>query len=111
MNIREVLSEAAFGQHDWAEPELLLMADEALVEKAEGATFRLCQMEKAPEPVLRPTEVWEGGDGINQRPFQQDPVSGDVLYDAQNKRFHCWYRTHNRLLRDSTDPAMGDTGG
>ena len=37
INIREVLSEASFGQHDRAEPDLLLMADGALVEKAEGA--------------------------------------------------------------------------
>ena len=108
MNLREELSAAEFGQHDWADPELLLMVDESLVASAEEATFRLCPMDKAPEPVLKPTEVWEGGDGTHPRPVQQDPISGDVLYDARAKRFHGWYRTHNRMIRDSTDPAAGD---
>ena len=109
VNVREMLREASFEEHDWAEPDLFLMVDEDLVESAEGARFRLCPMEKAPEPVLRPTEVWEGGDGENARPFHQDPLDGSVLYDPQEGRFHCWYRTHNRLLRDASDPALGDT--
>ena len=108
MDIRGMLGEASFEQHDWAEPDLLLMADEDLVEQADGAELRLCQMEKAPSPVLTPTQIWEGGDGQKQQPLQQDPISGDVLYDGHSRRFHCWYRTHNRLLGDSTDPALGD---
>lgn len=58
----------------YADPTLYLLADEALIDSAERATFRLCPMEKAPEPVLLPTMPWEGGDRGEARPVQQDPV-------------------------------------
>ncbi|MDD3928055.1 MAG: hypothetical protein PHT33_15535 [bacterium] len=95
------MSDACFREQHWAEPDLYLMADEALVESAENAVFRICPMEKAPEPVLVPDMPWEGGDGSVQRPVQQDPLDGSVLYDPQLKRFHLWYRTHNRLASKS----------
>lgn len=82
----------------YADPTLYLLADEALIDSAERATFRLCPMEKAPEPVLLPTMPWEGGDRGEARPVQQDPVDGTVLYDPHEKKFHLWYRTHNNLL-------------
>ena len=82
----------------YADPTLFLMADEDLVESAENAAFRICPMDKAPEPVLAPTQPWEGGDGASPRPVQQDPVVGSVLYDPAEQRFHLWYTAHNNLL-------------
>ena len=82
----------------YADPSLFLMADEALVESAENATFRICAMEKSPDPVLLPTQPWEGGDGKDPRPVQHDPIDGTVLYDAHEGVFHLWYRTHNGRL-------------
>jgi hypothetical protein len=86
----------------YANPALYLMADERLVETAEGARFSVCPMRKHPEPVLRPTTRWEGGDGTKARPVQQDPVDGSILYEAEEKRFHLWYRTHNNLAFDGS---------
>lgn len=86
----------------YADPALFLMVDEQLVEAAEGARFSVCPMRKHPEPVLRPTAPWEGGDGTNARPVQQDPVDGSVLYSPEEKRFHLWYRTHNNLAFDGS---------
>jgi len=83
----------------YADPTLFVMADEALIESAENATFSVCPMVKAPEPVLRPTEPWEGGDGADARPVHSDPITGSVLYDPREQRFHLWYSTHTRTLR------------
>ncbi|MCM8770035.1 MAG: hypothetical protein NC911_10305, partial [Candidatus Omnitrophica bacterium] len=81
----------------WAENDLFLMADQKLVEKAEKATFSVCQMEKHPEPVLIPEQTWEGGNGKHSKPVHQDPVDGSVLFDPEQEKFHCWYRIHSRL--------------
>lgn len=88
-------------EYCFADPTLCLMADESLVSAVERAAFRLCSMRKAPEPVLRPTMPWEGGDGEAARPVHQDPLDGAVLYDPQEKKFHLWYRTHNILTYDA----------
>jgi|GEM_PF-732237 len=103
----ESLKDAVFCPQIWSEPDLFLMADERLIDEANGATFHICPVQKHETPVLEPTERWEGGDGKNVRPFQQDPVDGTILYDAYNHRFHAWYRSHNRLIRGSADPALG----
>ncbi|HOL67428.1 MAG TPA: hypothetical protein PKX93_08240 [bacterium] len=81
----------------WVEPDLFLMADQNLVEKAERAEFTVCQMEKHPEPVLLPEQPWEGGDGKHPGTVQQDPIDGSVLFDPAENQFHCWYRIHSRL--------------
>ena len=106
---RTVLAEATFGQTDYAEPDLYLLADPALVAATAGATFRLCPLEKDAEPVLTLTAPWEGGDGQRPRPVHQDPVTASILHDPRAGRFHCWYGTHNRLLADAADPALGGT--
>lgn len=94
-------------QPDWAEPDLLLMADDRLIDAHEGATFSICPMQKASQPVLEPTETWEGGDGKNIRPVHQDPLDGSVVYDKEQQRFMLWYHTHNRLVMPGNDPATG----
>ncbi len=88
MNIREF---------SWVEEDLFLMADTNLIEKSENAKFSVCQMDKHPEPVLVPEQLWEGGDGKNPSPVQQDPLDGSILYDLEQELFHCWYRIHSRL--------------
>jgi len=100
----EYLQDASFHHQNWAEPDLFLMVDEDLVESAENARLRFCPIEKQEQPVLLPTETWEGGDGKNPRPFSQDPIDGSVLLDARRQRFHLWYRSHNRLVHNSTEP-------
>jgi hypothetical protein len=97
-----------FTQPDWAEPDLYLMADEGLVDSAAGATFALCPLAKADEPVLRPTEPWEGGRDGQPQPVHQDPLDGSVLYEPDTGLYHLWYRTHNRLIKNCSDPALGD---
>lgn len=86
----------------YADPSLFLLADEGLVESAENVAFQICAMAKDPEPVLLPTELWEGGDGEKPRPVQQDPIDGTVLYDPSEQAFHLWYRTHNNLMPTSS---------
>lgn len=94
-------------EHDWAEPDLLLMVDEQLIDEADGATFELCALEKHDGPTLRATEPWEGGIDGEPQPIQNDPLDGTVLHDPYRGLFHLWYRTHNRLLRGCSDPARG----
>lgn len=93
-------------EHDWAEPDLLLMVDEQLIDHAEGATFELCQLEKHPEPLLLPTEPWEGGIDGEPQPVQRDALNGTVLHDPYSGLFHLWYRSHNCMLRGPCDVAM-----
>ena len=73
-------------QTDWSEPDLFLMADDTLIEEADNATFRLCPLEKEPQPIMLPTETWEGGDGKSTLPVHQDPIDGSVTYDAENQQ-------------------------
>ncbi len=94
-----------WNQPDWVEPDLFLMADDQFIETADGATWELCPIEKETQPVLLPTQPWEGGDGQNARAVHQDPLDGSVLYDAENKCYVMWYRTHNRLL-DATSASV-----
>ena len=94
----------------YANPALFVMADRDLVETADGAGFVVCPMCKHPEPVLYPTERWEGGDGVRPRPVQQDPVDGSILYDPGQKRFHLWYRTHNNLAFDGSRGSASQVG-
>jgi hypothetical protein len=85
-----------WNQPDWAEPDLFLMADEALIEQVDNATFKFCPLESEPQPVLLPTETWEGGDGQSTRPAHDGGLDGTVLYDAQNEHYVLWYHTCNR---------------
>jgi hypothetical protein len=95
-------------EHCWADPELFIMADEGLIEESENATFAICQLEKdSANPIMLPEQPWEGGDGNGPTGINQDPLDGTVLYDAQAKLFHCWYRTHNRLIRDVGGYSVG----
>jgi hypothetical protein len=45
-----------------AEPGLYIMADEELIESSKNATWRLCPIEKDPDPVIVPDKPWEGGE-------------------------------------------------
>lgn len=96
-----------FEQPSWVDPDLYLMADEALVETAERAAFRVCRLDKHPEPVLLPEQPWEGGDGERPRPVQQDPLDGSVLYAPEEETYYLWYRHHSRLLSNSFNHATG----
>lgn len=90
-----------FEETCFADRSHFIMADPLIVAQTEGVEFKLNQLEKREEPVLRPTARWEGGDGKQQRPVQNDPLDGTVLYDLDNRQFTLWYRTHNGLI----DPA------
>jgi len=96
-----------FEQSCWAEPDLYLMADESLIDTAERATFRICQLDKHPEPVLLPDQPWEGGDGEKPRPVQQDPLDGSVLYGPEEEAYTLWYRPHSRLMSSCHNHATG----
>lgn len=99
-----------FVTHCWAEPDLFLCVDEALVTEAVGATFRLCSPEKAPEPILIADQPWEGARPSDGADLQQDPIDGSVLFEAEEGRFHGWYRPHNRHMRRASDPDLGPHG-
>ena len=89
----------------YADPSLFLMVDPKLVETTENVILQICPMEKNAEPVLRPTETWEGGDGKKGRPVHSDPVDGTVLFDVAEKKFHLWYRTHNHQIAPMSAPS------
>src|SRR5690242_11391001 len=99
-----------FVTHNWAEPDLFICADPALVAESVGALWRLCPPEKTPEPVLVADQPWEGARPSDGAGLLQDPFDGSVLFEAEQELFHCWYRPHNRLLRRSSDPALGPQG-
>lgn len=80
--------------YNWADPELFIMADRSIIEKNEGGEFKLCQMQKNPEPVMQHEQPWEG-DGL-----QQDPPRGSILRNKEDGLFHLWYRTNNRLIKE-----------
>lgn len=100
-NCREMSCPQRWVQPDYAEPDLFLMADDTLIEEADNATYKLCQMEKEPKPILLPTETWEGGDGKSTFPVHQDPITGSVVYDAEQERYVLWYYTCNRFMDGS----------
>lgn len=95
-------------EYCWANPDLYIMADQELIDEAANASFRICPLEKDPaNPVLRPEQLWEGGDGKKPLGVNQDPLGGTVLYDADAKLFHCWYLTNNRCIRTLNGFARG----
>ena len=61
-------------------PQLFL--DDALISRAENVRRELQRPVKHPaSPVLRPGLAWE----------DRALVYGTVLYDAETRRFRCWY--------------------
>ncbi len=82
--------------HNWADPELFIMADRSLIEKNEGGEFNVCQMQKLREPVMGHEQPWES-DGL-----QQDPITGSILRNREDGLFHLWYHSHNRLIRETS---------
>lgn len=105
-----LVHDARYASTSWAEPDLFLMVDRDLIEHQAGEVhYEFCPIQKHPEPVLLPTQRWEGGADGKIRPVHQDPLDGTILWDAAGRRFHLWYRTHNRELLACNDPALGDT--
>lgn len=100
-----------FTHEFFAEPDLFLCVDDALVQSMEGVTAEFCPLEKSDKPVLEMTEKWEGGDGKKARPVQQDPPVGSILWDNENNCYTLWYKTCNREMSHSSDPALRDKGG
>ncbi len=86
-----------FIESNYYEADLFLMVDDRLVEHAEGAKLTFCPFEKAAAPVIRPTELWEGGDGTHPSPIHQDPLCCTTLWDAEEECHLAWYRTSNRI--------------
>lgn len=84
--------------HTWADPGLYLMADEELIESSKNAARKLCQIEKDPDPVLKPDKPWEGAEPDGSAVTLQDPFYATVLYDPAEKIYRCWYRMFNRYL-------------
>lgn len=91
----------------YAEPDLFLCVDDALVESQEGVERVFCPLEKHAGPVLELLKPWEGGDGARTRPVAQDPVVASVLWDRQKGEYAAWYNTCNRELALVADPAAG----
>lgn len=91
----------------FAEPDLFLCVDDALVHQFDGATAEFCPLQKHDGPVLEMTEKWEGGDGHQSRPTQQDPPMGTVLWDTEQSQYVLWYASCNREIYPVTDPALG----
>lgn len=82
--------------HTWAEPGLYILADEELIESSKNAIWRLCPIEKAPDPVIVPDQPWEGGETDREVATLQDPFYANVLYDPYERIFRCWYRSWSR---------------
>lgn len=91
--------------HTWAEPDLFLLADEQLIASSENVTRRVCQIEKHPEPVIKPEKPWEGVGPDGKADTLQDPYYSVVLYDPEEKLFRCWYNAYARFVnRENYQP-------
>lgn len=96
--------------HTWADPALYTMADEEIIETSKNAVRKLCQIEKEPDPVLKPDQPWEGCEADGSATTLQDPFYATVLYDPSDELFKCWYRMFNRYLTRVYSPGFANQG-
>jgi hypothetical protein len=93
----------------YAEPDLFLCVDDALIASSDNVTQEFCPLKKHPKPVLQLTSPWEGGDGNKPGKTASDPVACSILYDRQLSQYTAWYNTANRQLAPIVDPALGNS--
>ena len=96
--------------HTWAESDLYILADEDLIETSENVVRRLCPIEKRSEPVIVPSEPWEGLAPDGTVTSLQDPFYGIVLYDPEDEVFRCWYNAYNRTVNRANHPPFANQG-
>ena len=96
--------------HTWSEQDLFILADEQLIEQSDNAVRRLCPIEKRPEPVIVPSEPWEGFGSDGRVTSLQDPFYGVVLRDPEDDVFRCWYNAYDRTVNRQNLPPFADQG-
>ncbi len=96
--------------HTWAEPDLFILADEQIIETSDNAVRRLCPIEKRADPVISPSEPWEGLAADGAVTSLQDPLYGVVLYEPEDEVFRCWYNAYDRFLNRENYPPFANQG-
>ena len=90
--------------HCWSEPDLFILLDRRLIERCEGARYRVCAVEKHPEPVIKPDNPWEGLNPDGSVDSLQDPFYAAVIFDPIENHFKCYYAAPSRYVSQLYKP-------
>jgi len=92
--------------HCWSEPDLYIVLDNRLIESSENARYRVCRVEKYPEPVITPDNRWEGLNPDGSVDSLQDPFYAAVIFDPIENHFKCYYSAPSRHVSPMYSPPF-----